>query len=277
MHPAPTAVVTSANKHGVMCTDCESRCTTKHQQVYGVLSYSKSNVGLLPSGQVHHRLEHGVIRMSDWTKIEVAEFMAEARTSTVPSELVSRIVLERLPFKFDSKDQYFHWRHMLAEGLQVDPRDVVLVGSAATGRSLSARKKFSTFNQKSDVDIAVISMSYFDRAWHWFRTANPTLLGFDPEQLRLFNRHREGYIFDGMIAANVFLSFLPFGPEWNRELQRSEQYLPSILRGRVLSVRIYRDNEALRRAQLQALLSYQSYLRNKEDKAPEEEACQVVS
>jgi len=215
--------------------------------------------------------------MSDWTKIQVAEFMAEVEAGTVPSELVSRIILERLPFMFDSKEQYFHWRHMLAEGLQVDARDIVLVGSAATGRSLSARKKFTTFNNKSDVDIAVISMVYFDRAWHWFRRANPALLGFDPEQLKLFNRHRQGYIFDGMIAANVFLSYLPFGAEWNRELQRSEQYLPPSLRGRVLSVRIYRDSEALRRAQLEALLSYRSYLRVKHDTLPEDERCRAAS
>lgn len=219
----------------------------------------------------------GVILVSDWTKIQVAEFMVEVESSPVPSELVSRIVLERLPFTFDTKEQYFRWRHMLAEGLQVDPRDIMLVGSAATGRSLSARKKFSMFNRKSDVDIAVISAGHFDRAWHWFRQVNPALLGFDPEQLRLFNRHREGYIFDGMIAANVFLSYLPFGAEWNHELQRSEQYLPPSLRGRVLSVRIYRDSEALRKAQLVALLSYQSYLRAKHDAAPKEEPCPAAS
>jgi hypothetical protein len=215
--------------------------------------------------------------MSDWTKIDVAEFMGEVEAGTAPSELVSRIVLERLPFTFDTKEQYFHWRHMLAEGLQVDPRDIMVVGSAATGRSLSARKRFSMFRKQSDVDIAVISAVYFDRAWRWFRQAKPALLGFDPEQLRLFNRHREGYIFDGMIAANVFLSYLPFGAEWNRELQRSEQYLPGRLQGRVLSVRIYRDGEALRRAQLEALLSYRSYLRLKHDKTPEEEPCQAAS
>ena len=130
------------------------------------------------------------------------------------------------------------------------------------------------FGKKSDVDIAVISASHFDRAWQWFRQAQPALLGLDPEQLRLFNRHREGYIFDGMIAANVFLSYLPFGAEWNRELQRSEQYLPNRLQGRVLSVRIYRDSEALRRSQLQALLSYQSYLRAKRDARPLEEGDQ---
>jgi hypothetical protein len=208
--------------------------------------------------------------MSDWTKIEVAEFMAEVEVGQVPSELVSRLILERLPLTFDDKEQYFHWRHMLAEGLQVDPRDVMLVGSALTGRSISARKRFSMFHKKSDVDIAIISPSHFDRAWHWFREANPSLLGFDPEQLRLFNRHREAYVFDGMIAANVFLGHLPFGFEWNRELQRSEQYLPPNLRGRVLSVRIYKDNAALRRAQVEAILSYQSYLRAKRDKPSEE-------
>jgi hypothetical protein len=215
--------------------------------------------------------------MSDWMRIDVGEFMAEIEVGTAPSELVSRIVLERLPFTFDTKQQYFHWRHMLAEGLQVDPRDIMLVGSAATGRSLSARKRFSMFNKRSDVDIAVISTVYFDRAWHWFRQAKPALLGFDTEQLRLFNRHREGYIFDGMIAANVFLSYLPFGAEWNRELQRSEQYLPRRLQGRVLSVRIYRDGEALRRAQVEALISYQGYLRLKRDQTPEGEPCRAAS
>jgi hypothetical protein len=218
-----------------------------------------------------------MIKMSDWSVIEIAQFMTEVQTDAAPSELVSRVILERLPFAFETKEQYFHWRHMLAEGLQVDPREVMIVGSAATGRSLSARKKFSVFNRKSDVDIAIISPTYFDRAWHWFRQADPALLGFDDEQLRLFGRHREGYIFDGMIAANVFLSYLPFGSEWNRELQRSEQYLPSRLRGRVLSVRIYKDSQALRMAQLAALVSYQSYLRSKYDTPAEESQCQAAS
>jgi hypothetical protein len=203
--------------------------------------------------------------VSDWSNIPVAEFMRVVATSAVPGELVSRLILERLPFAFEDKMQYFHWRHMLGEGLQIDAREILLVGSAATGRSLSARKKFGMFSKNSDVDIAIVSTSHFDRAWQWFRQAKPALLGLDTEQLRLFNRHREGYIFDGMIAANVFLSYLPFGAEWNRELQRSEQYLPAKLRGRILSVRIYRDSAALRRAQIEALLSYQSYLRARQE------------
>ena len=60
--------------------------------------------------------------MPDWTKIEVAEFMAEVEVGQVPSELVADLsILERLPLTFDDKEQYFHWRHMLAEGLRLIP------------------------------------------------------------------------------------------------------------------------------------------------------------
>ena len=67
------------------------------------------------------------------------------------------------------------------------------------------------------------------------------------------------------------LADLPFGATWNRELQRSERYLPSCLQGRMLSARIYRDSEALRRAQLKSLATYQSYLRAKHEQSPGEE------
>ena len=207
--------------------------------------------------------------MSDWAKIEIAEFSILASEETRPSQLVGRIILERLPYAFDSKEQYFNWRDMLAEGLEVDARDVIVVGSAATGRSLNPRSRFGVFNKRSDVDIAVISQTHFDRAWQWLRQADPIILGFNDDQRRLLDRHRADYVFNGMIAANVFLSFMPFGSAWNRELQRSERYLPQLLQGRMLSTRIYRDSEALRRAQLRSLITYQTYLRSKAENAPE--------
>jgi hypothetical protein len=210
-----------------------------------------------------------VVPLSDWVKIEVQEFMQCVREDTPLKELVGRIVIDRLPFTFDTKQQYFHWREILAEGLQVDSRDIVVVGSAATGRSLSPRKRFRTFHANSDVDIAVISQTHFDRAWYWFRQADPVVLGLTDEPRRLFERHKQAYIFDGMIAANYFLSYLPFGSEWNRELQRAGQYLPPLLRGRMLSVRIYRDSDALRHAQMVSLAAYQRYLRTCDDDSSE--------
>jgi predicted nucleotidyltransferase len=202
--------------------------------------------------------------MTDWSPNTVQEFMSLTLSDEPLRILVGRIVLDRLPFTFDTKQQYFVWRDALAEGLEVDGRDIVLVGSAATGRSLSARKKFGTFSSASDIDIAVVSSTHFDRAWSWFRRTDPVLLGLEPESVRLFGQHRKQYVFDGMVAANYFLSYLPFGNEWNRELQRSEKLLPSRLRGRKMSVRIYKDGEALRAAQMAALATYQGVLRVKE-------------
>lgn len=198
--------------------------------------------------------------MSDWSAISGQEFHAQVTQQTRLELLVGTLIIDRLPFTFDDKQQYFTWRHALGEGLEVDPRDIVIVGSCATGRSLNPRKQFRPLNQASDVDIAVVSSRHFDIAWSWFRRTNPIILGLDDKGQRLFAQHQSQYIFDGMIAANYFLSYLPFGADWNRELQRSETYLPSRLRGRPLLMRIYKDSEALRRSQVAGLRGYKTYL-----------------
>jgi hypothetical protein len=203
--------------------------------------------------------------MSDWLSISQQDFIAAVKSSE-PAKLklaAGKLIIDRLPATFESKDQYFEWRAKLAEGLEVDDRDIVLVGSAQTGRSLNAKKQFKVFTTTSDLDIAVVSRRHFDIAWHWFRHADPLLIPFDDEGKRLFVRHREQYIFDGMIAANYFLQYLPFGNAWMRELQRSTPHLPLSLQGRKMNVRIYMDNEALRHAQANSLQTYRNYLNNK--------------
>ncbi|MEV4518001.1 hypothetical protein AB0K00_54725 [Dactylosporangium sp. NPDC049525] len=87
--------------------------------------------------------------MTDWSKIDIREFMEVVLEEEHPRVLVGRLILERLPYAFDSKAQYLRWRDALADGFQVDARDIVIVGSAATGRSINSRKKFGTFHGKS--------------------------------------------------------------------------------------------------------------------------------
>jgi hypothetical protein len=201
--------------------------------------------------------------MTDWSKIDIPEFMKLVLEDEPMRVLVGRLVLDRLPYTFDTKRQYFVWRDELADGLHVDARDVVLVGSAATGRSLNSRKRFGVFGKGSDVDIAVVSSRHFEMAWQWFRRVNVALLPLDGDGLHLFQQHRRQYVFDGMVAANYFLGFLPFGERWLQELQRCEKYLPAVLRGRRMAVRIYKDNESLREAQMVSLTAYKQYLASK--------------
>jgi hypothetical protein len=194
----------------------------------------------------------------DWATIPIQDFDAVAQEDEGLGLLVGQLILERLPFKFDTKHQYLAWKSKLAQGLQVDARDIVVVGSAATGRSLNPRTQFGVFDPKrSDLDIAVTSPLHFDHAWHWFRTANPNLLNLDSTSFELFEKHKRDYIFRGFIAAEVFLGYFPmFGAQWIEELQRSEEYLPDILRGRKTSIRLYRDGASLRKVQEERLRLY---------------------
>jgi hypothetical protein len=201
--------------------------------------------------------------VSDWVKIDVQQFMQFVLDEEPTGSLVGRLILDRLPYAFDSKKQFFAWKDELAEGIGLDARDILVVGSAATGRSINPRKKFGVFGSGSDIDIAIISPHHFEVAWAWFRRTNPTFLTLNEEGHRLFRRHREQYVFDGMIAADYFLGFLPFGPRWIEEIQRCGKYLPPLLQGRTQKVRIYKDNDALRQAQLRGLSAYHSYLKVK--------------
>lgn len=203
--------------------------------------------------------------MSDWLNIDVPSFDALVLAHE-PKDLASLGVLDRLPFAFSSKLEYLRWRDMLADGLRVDGKDVALVGSAATGRSLSARKKFGVFKRESDLDVSVVSTHHFEIAWRWFRTTNPNMVtGLDAEMRKKFDAHRSHYVFEGVIAADYFLSFLPFGNDWVTAMQRSEELLPQSLRGRLMKIRLYREYSALRTAQIEAISSYRRVLENKID------------
>ena len=100
--------------------------------------------------------------MTDWSPISTADFDQVVLAAGNSSGAVSRALIDRLPWIFDSKDQYLAWRGDLADGLGVDGRDVLLVGSAATGRSLNPGKRFKAFHRDSDLDIAVVSSFHFD-------------------------------------------------------------------------------------------------------------------
>lgn len=202
----------------------------------------------------------------DWTPITVRQFDDLLLEEPSAAAGVSRAIVERLPFVFESKRQYLTWRDTLAQQLEVDGRDLAIVGSAATGRSLNPRKRFKTFDAESDIDIAVVSSHHFDQAWRWFLETDPLIItGLDQVGKEKFAAHRSHYIYEGVIAAEYFLSYLPFGRGWAAALQRNQALLPARAQGRFIRVRIYRDNRALRDAQRLAVETYLRVLRNRRD------------
>jgi hypothetical protein len=161
-----------------------------------------------------------------------------------PEDYVSHRVIDRVPAVFRDRMSYINWKQALANGLKVDPYGVILVGSACTGFSLSPTKNFREFHAKSDFDVAVISDRHFDEAWRFLRDLGSEIHKLPFASKRAVNSHRSGHVFDGVIATDQIVQFLPFGKTWVPILERASNDAPA--NGRPVKVRLYRDLFALR-------------------------------
>ena len=165
---------------------------------------------------------------------------------------VGKWVLERTPFIFSNdEDAYLKWRHNFGGLLTIDPCNIVVTGSAASGISLNPYKYFKVFGDNSDVDVAVVSEYYFLISWRFLRRLGAKLLGYTPSERAAVRDHRERLIYWGTVATDRLLPRLPFGKDWLRHITAVAPLAP--VDGRELNVRLYRDFEALRAYQEEGL------------------------
>jgi hypothetical protein len=167
-----------------------------------------------------------------------------------PTDFVSRHIFEPIPHAFGTDlDLWVTWKRQLATHLEVDPYELVLTGSAATGFSLNPKKEFRGFNDRSDIDVGVISLHHFDLAWRYLRQLRASWLSLPKKTRRAITAHRSNYVFAGTIATDYMLPLLPFGRPWQAGLDEMAKVQPTL--GRDVKLRIYRDFDSLR--------SYQAY------------------
>jgi predicted nucleotidyltransferase len=92
-------------------------------------------------------------------------------------------VLDRVPFVFnDDRITFIQWKEELAERLGIDPKAMVLTGSASCGFSLNPYKNYREYNDQSDIDIALVSELHFDIAWKTLRNLGTKRLDLTPKQ-----------------------------------------------------------------------------------------------
>lgn len=165
---------------------------------------------------------------------------------------VSRYFFENVPFLFnDDIDGWIKWKTKLGNLIEVDPRNIVLTGSAAIGYSLNPHKNFRRFSNKSDIDCGVVSSYHFDLAWRYLRQQRVEWLTQPARVREAISIHRQNYIFEGTIATDKMLALLPFGRTWSSALQSMSKEQPTI--GRDIKLRVYKDFEALRNYQMKGL------------------------
>ena len=131
-----------------------------------------------------------------------------------------------------SNEEYFRLRNVVASKFDIHPNDVLVVGSGKLGFSIAPKKRYRPFNDDSDLDVVIISETFFDLVWmsvHRF---------FDQGGYWERKNQFHEYLFRGWIRPDKLPPDhkFPFGKEWwefFNELSRSRDYSINRIRGAI--------------------------------------------
>jgi hypothetical protein len=162
------------------------------------------------------------------------------------NEVVHKHILTGAPAALDA-DDYFLLRNRVAKKFQVQPVEVVLVGSCRVGftlvdKSKKGRPRYSPLHSGSDLDIAVVSAWLFDQLWQdvFLYSVTDRAFATSPEAKMFRDTLFAGWIDPrGLPPANRFAR----SREWNQffdQLSADRQY-----GNRRASARVYRSWDRL--------------------------------
>ena len=107
-------------------------------------------------------------------------------------------------------DQYFELRREVADGFEIHPSEVIMVGSGKIGFSIVPTKRYRPFSDTSDIDLALLAPILFDEIWD-------QVYEFDHQknfwpQANQFKK----YFFRGWIRPDLLPNskLLPLGNRW---------------------------------------------------------------
>ncbi len=176
-----------------------------------------------------------------------------------PDLFASQYIFEAVPFVFGGDlGAYVSWKTELGVRLAIDPRAIAIVGSASLGFSLNPDKSFKAFDDSSDVDVAVVSYRFFESAWDHLRRLGAQKLAMSVPGQNAVKAHQTNYVFNGTIATDFILEYLPFAAQWLPAFAYMSGLQPT--EGRDIRARIYRDFDSLREYQLRGVVAARAHL-----------------
>jgi len=159
--------------------------------------------------------------------------------------LLSKRLIDSTPEIFSGdRDAYIDWKAQLSAELEIEPYMLVLVGSAAVGVSLNPWKTFSSFDDGSDIDVAVVSARHFEDCWRFMRSLGSRIYPLQAPVRAHIRNHARHQVYWGAIATDRILAHLPVGPAWTKALAKMAKVPPTV--GREINIRLYRDVDSLR-------------------------------
>jgi predicted nucleotidyltransferase len=126
-------------------------------------------------------------------------------------------------------NQHYKLREEVCEKLSVEFSDVILVGSGKLGFSLKPGRRFGMFNDDSDIDLAIVSRSLFEKVWeeaYLFKKSQA-----DWPRAKLFFKYlSEGWIRPDKLPPSRYFSFSGDWWDFFNALTSSNNYGPYKIR-----------------------------------------------
>ncbi len=137
--------------------------------------------------------------------ITVDEFKGKLRNQAISDiEIVQGYITHGPAFVFKEDDgKFFKLKSMVAQKFGLNPQDVIMVGSAKLGFSISPLIRWQPFHDESDIDMAIISPDIFDRFWKELYDFNIKLTYRTEKEEKQYYRFLD-YFFKGWLRPDVF-------------------------------------------------------------------------
>jgi hypothetical protein len=194
----------------------------------------------------------------------------ELLAASDPPKWIDRHFLRQDPYAFHATRVTFHETACeLADSLDVERNGIFCIGSGAVGLSLNPGKiengHLKRFDDRSDLDLAIISSRHFEIAWRELSRLTQPHLKEVPSGVQEHLAWQRKRLFDGAILSNKLLGSFSFGSEWIGAIDRIAGRLEDALDRSVRTeVWIYRDYWSLRNYLTGGIVACQNKLKLKE-------------
>ena len=138
-------------------------------------------------------------------QIEIFKSALKDRSQT-EHFIVQKYITHGTPYIFkDNEDLYFDLKYEIANEFELkSPEMVRMVGSAKLGFSISPKKVWQHFSEdKSDIDMVIISRSIFEDFWTELYDFNIDLTYRDKKEQQNYDKFKN-YFFKGWLRPDLF-------------------------------------------------------------------------
>jgi hypothetical protein len=99
----------------------------------------------------------------DVIQSRIDDFKSDLKNMSIPM-IVRRHITFGDCYVFEN-GKYFDLKAEVADHFQIHPSEILLVGSAKLGFSIAPLKRYRHFGDQSDIDIAIVSTTLFEKIW----------------------------------------------------------------------------------------------------------------